>query len=128
MATLIYMLDGAFPARLTLRLSQAPLVQPVSLANLVEASFHGYAAADFTATGRAPPAAGWGYCSGWGMFSYLGPLPSITLTAVYLTAYDRRAEHLIHAIPLTGSPYAVMRSGRTTFWVEVAANVYVPPG
>lgn len=128
MATLIEMLDGAFPARLTLRLSTSPLVQPVSLANIVEATFAGYVPTELTATGRAPPSAGWGYVSGWGQFAYTGPSPSITLTAVYLTAYDRRVESLIHVIPMAGSPHAVMRIGRTTFFVEFAGNIYVPPG
>lgn len=128
MATLIDMLDGDFPARLTLRLSTSPLVDPPSLAGIVEATFPGYSPAPFTATGRAPPLAGCGYAAGWGMFVFLGPSPSILLTAVYLTAYDRIREHLIHAIPVAGSPNGIMRPGRTTFFVEFMGNIYVPPG
>lgn len=128
MATLIDMLDGAFPARLTLCLSQSPLVQPVSLDNLVPATFDGYQPADLIVTGRAPPYTGWGYVAGFATFIYRGPLPSITVTAVYLTAYDRVRTHLIHAIPVAGTAYSVLRLGMNTISVEFAGNVYVPPG
>lgn len=128
MATLIDMLDGAFPAVLTLRLSTAPLVQPASLENIVEASFAGYAPAALVTIGRAPPAAGWGYVSGYGQFFFNGLASEIRLTAVYLTAYDRRDNFLLYAMSVVGTPYEVMRPGSTTFYVDFAANVYVPPG
>ncbi|SRR6266404_1684277 len=127
MASLLDMLDGTVPAKLSVHLSQSPLVEPITLANLIEASFEGYAPTDFIALDRASPTEGWGACRGYCSFTYNGSAPEILLTALYLTAYDNQKLVLLYAIPMANTVYEKIGLGTMTYFVSIVTQVDVAP-
>jgi hypothetical protein len=127
MVTTIDFLSGAVTAQLKAALQQAPLVQPVHLTDHVPATFEGYTPTDLTVQNQAPIVPGWGYLQASATFSYLGDASFVDVTSLWIFAIYVRAYYLVRVIPLTGTPAARLRYGRTRINFEVVGHA-IPVG
>lgn len=128
MASLQDMLDGKVEAVLTAHLTTTPVVQPPSLFNLVEANFRGYAPAPFVTPTRLEYSSGWGITNGTATFAYSGIDPTVSLTALYVTALFEGVVYLVVVADLVGTAGEVMAWGEQAFNVEVVSYVLPAAG
>ena len=125
MATLADIIDGADPEPLYAHLSTTTIVEPASLATIVEADWDGYVFAPVTIVQRLSLAQGFGFLTCVAQF-FVGdvhPLPIVT--ALYLTGGWLKNPELLSVMKLTGGPYTQTVAGENFFTFDV--QTYVVP-
>jgi hypothetical protein len=117
------LLSGATPSVLRLHLTDSPLVEPYSLANLIEPSWAGYVAAIMELQQQSPQSTGWAWIVGTGGFTYTGESPAPLLSALFVTATYQGTEYLLCVVDLAESSFQKLPQGTTVFSVRVDAFV-----
>lgn len=116
------LLSGDPPAVLTLHLTEVPLVEPYSLADLTEPTWEGYTPAELQLSQQSASSSGWGWIEGSGGFTYLAEATPPPLSGLFVVATFEGARSLVCVIDLADSENRNLEKGQTTFTVRV--NIY----
>jgi hypothetical protein len=122
MPSTVDFLSGAIACQLRAALQQAPLVQPVKLADHVPATFEGYTPTDLTIVNQTAIVPGWGYLQAFASFAFLGDGPSVAVSSMWIFAVYLRVIYLVHVLDLTSTPAATMRQGQNKIDFTVVAH------
>lgn len=117
--TLQALLNGTTPSVLRLHLSDTPLQEPYSLAELTEPTWQGYVPAILQLQQQAPQSTGWSWIVGSGSFTYTGSSRAPLLSGMFVTAEYQGAEYLLCVIDLAESTFQQLAQGTTVFRVRV---------
>lgn len=127
MPTLADLLDGVVPAPLHAHLSQQPIVEPVTLAGLVEASWPGYAFSPVQFQQRVFFPMGLGFVKGVACFAVDPAQPPPVAAVLYLTSQVGPTIYLVWVANLVGTAFAQLAHGPNYFQFAIQSFV-IPVG